>query len=78
MTTGMLHFQSEFGSNVPLYTVDATVVEPVFQKLYSYIFDVDSDRNFETEMDRPAPTAIFVLNLDKVCNAIFFVINCID
>lgn len=67
-----LHFQNEFGSNVPLYTVDATIVEPVFQKLHSYIFDVDNGENYETETDRPAPTSIFVLNLDKVCNVYLF------
>lgn len=42
------------------------MVEPIFQRLYSFIFDVESDGFSATEMDRPAPAAIFVVNFDKV------------
>lgn len=58
--------ESEFGREVPAFDVEATTVEPVFQKLYSYIFDVDNSGHTASEMDRPAPTAIFVVNFDKV------------
>ena len=51
---------------MPLFEVDATAVEPVFQKLYSYIFDIDSGGYSSKEMDRPMPTAIFTVNFDKV------------
>lgn len=57
--------EADFGREVPLFEVDATAVEPVFQTLYSYIFDTES--GFPTiEMDRPSPIAIFVVNFDKV------------
>lgn len=60
------NFQTEFGREVPLFEVEATAVEPVFQKLYSYIFDMDSVGSSVTEMDRPVPSAIFIVNFDKV------------
>ncbi|KAJ1418659.1 hypothetical protein SESBI_15586 [Sesbania bispinosa] len=60
------NFQSEFGREVPLFEVEATAVEPVFQKLYSYIFDMDSVGSSVTEMDRPVSSAIFIVNFDKV------------
>jgi hypothetical protein len=41
------------------------MVEPVFQRLYSFIFDMEPGYS-STEMDRPAPVAIFVVNFDKV------------
>ncbi|XWS38926.1 hypothetical protein CRYUN_Cryun18bG0005600 [Craigia yunnanensis] len=58
--------EPDFGREVPLFEVDATAVEPIFQKLYSYIFDIDSGRYSSKEMDRPMPTAIFIVNFDKV------------
>lgn len=51
---------------MPLFEVDATAVEPIFQKLYSYIFDIDNGGYSAKEMDRPVPTAIFIVNFDKV------------
>lgn len=60
------NFQSDFGREVPLFEVEATAVEPVFQKLYSYIFDMDSVGSSVTEMDKPVPSAIFIVNFDKV------------
>lgn len=60
------NLQTEFGREVPLFEVEATVVEPVFQRLYSYIFDMDSVGSSVTEMDRPVPSAIFIVNFDKV------------
>lgn len=60
------HFQSEYGKELPLYEVEATTVEPIFQRLYSFIFDVESGGHSATEMDRPVPAAIFVVNFDKV------------
>ncbi|XP_017975595.1 PREDICTED: uncharacterized protein LOC18603670 isoform X1 [Theobroma cacao] len=58
--------ESDFGREVPLFEVDATAVEPIFQKLYSYIFDIDNGGYSAKEMDRPVPTAIFIVNFDKV------------
>ncbi|KAK7264722.1 hypothetical protein RJT34_32332 [Clitoria ternatea] len=58
--------ETEFGREVPLFEVEVTDVEPVFQRLYSYIFDMDSVGSSVTEMDRPVPSAIFIVNFDKV------------
>lgn len=58
--------ESDYGREVPLFEVDATAVEPVFQKLYSYIFDMDNSGYNAAEMDRPVPSAIFIVNFDKV------------
>lgn len=58
--------ETDFGRQVPLYEVDATVVEPMFQKLYSYIFDIENAANSATNMDRQIPSAIFIVNFDKV------------
>lgn len=46
--------------------MEATVVEPEFEKLYSYLFDVENGGYRAEDMDRPRPTAIFVVNFDKV------------
>ncbi|PON64936.1 Transmembrane protein [Parasponia andersonii] len=58
--------EAGFGREVPLFEVEATMVEPVFQQLYSYIFDVDNAASSAEEMDRPVPNAIFIVNFDKV------------
>ncbi|EEF43107.1 uncharacterized protein LOC8258833 [Ricinus communis] len=57
--------ETDFGREVPLFEVEATVVEPVFRKFYSYIFDMDSSYAAR-ENDRPVPNAIFIVNFDKV------------
>lgn len=51
---------------MPAFDIEATTVEPVFQQLYTYIFNVDGTGYPTPEIDRPVPTAIFVLNFDKV------------
>lgn len=58
--------EAEFGREVPLFEVDSMVVEPMFQKLYSYIFDMDNTGASAREMDRPMPIAILIVNFDKV------------
>ncbi|OWM88046.1 uncharacterized protein LOC116208657 [Punica granatum] len=58
--------ESDFGRAVPLFEVDATAVEPVFDKLYSYIFDIEDGGYSAPEMDRPVPNVIFIVNFDKV------------
>ncbi|KAE8076668.1 hypothetical protein FH972_015302 [Carpinus fangiana] len=58
--------ETDYGREVPLFEIDATAVEPVFEKLYSYIFDMDNVRYSAAEMDRPVPSAIFIVNFDKV------------
>ena len=67
----IFHFQSEYGREVPLFEVDAATVEPMFQKLYSFIFDPESGGYSATEMDRPVPAAIFIVNFDKVPYTLF-------
>lgn len=57
--------QSEFGKEVPLFEVEATAIEPTFDRLYSYLFGLPADA--APENNRALPNAIFVLNLDKVC-----------
>lgn len=56
---------------MPLFEVEATAVEPVFQRLYSYIFDMDSMASSAEEMDRPVPNAIFIVNFDKVSSGFY-------
>ncbi|KAJ9181790.1 hypothetical protein P3X46_005848 [Hevea brasiliensis] len=58
--------ETDFGREVPLFEVEAAVVEPVFHKLYSYIFDMENMRYTAAENDRPVPNAIFIVNFDKV------------
>ncbi|KAI3522659.1 hypothetical protein L1887_00612 [Cichorium endivia] len=58
--------EADFGREVPAFDVDASVVEPEFQKLYSYLFDFDNMGYNADEADRPMPTAIFIVNFDKV------------
>ncbi|XP_050218417.1 uncharacterized protein LOC126669117 [Mercurialis annua] len=57
--------ETDFGREVPLFEVEATVVEPVFHKFYSYIFDLDGTYASK-EIDKPVPNAIFIVNFDKV------------
>ncbi|XP_047084329.1 uncharacterized protein LOC124695539 [Lolium rigidum] len=57
--------ESEYGREFPLFEVEATAVEHIFERLYSFIFDIEPGRS-TTEMDRPVPVAIFVVNFDKV------------
>jgi hypothetical protein len=62
--------QNEFGREFPLFEVEATTVEPIFQRLYSFIFDMEPGYS-ANEMDRPVPVAIFVVNFDKVWGITF-------
>ncbi|KAL6901970.1 hypothetical protein ACP4OV_004846 [Aristida adscensionis] len=57
--------ESEYGREMPLFEVEATTVEPIFERLYSFIFDMEPGYS-ANEMDRPVPVAIFVVNFDKV------------
>ncbi|PKU59342.1 uncharacterized protein LOC110102055 isoform X1 [Dendrobium catenatum] len=57
--------ENEYGRELTLFEIEATMVEPMFQKLYSFLFDEESGRSAE-EMDRPVPTAVFLTNFDKV------------
>ncbi|CAI9267708.1 unnamed protein product [Lactuca saligna] len=58
--------ETDFGREVPVFEIDATVVEPEFQKLYSYLFYFENIGYSAEEIDRPMPTAIFIVNFDKV------------
>ncbi|RAL47429.1 hypothetical protein DM860_013394 [Cuscuta australis] len=58
--------EADFGRDVPLFEVDATGVEPEFQKLYTYLFDIDSGVHYGEEIDKAWPTAVFIVNFDKV------------
>ncbi|KAK1286063.1 hypothetical protein QJS10_CPB20g00155 [Acorus calamus] len=44
----------------------------MFQNLYSYIFDFEGTGYSATEMNRPLPTVIFVLNFDKPCKTLMY------
>jgi hypothetical protein len=57
--------ENEYGREFPLFEVEATTVEPIFERLYSFIFDMEPGYS-ANEMDRPVPVAIFVVNFDKV------------
>lgn len=49
-------------------------MEPVFQRLYSYIFDTENAAySAANDMDRQVPSAIFIVNFDKVWSAIIIV-----
>lgn len=81
MSTLFGDLQTDFGREVPLFEVEATAVEPEFQKLYTYLFDLESWGQSGEEMDRPWPTVIFIVNFDKVCLAnltikFLIVLNC--
>lgn len=65
-------FQSEYGSEFPLFEVEATMVEPIFKKLYSFIFDAESAGHSATEMGRNVAPAIFIVNFDKVQMQLYF------
>jgi len=56
---------SEYGRELPLFEVEATAVESIFQRLYSFIFDMEPGYP-ANDMDRPVPVAIFIVNFDKV------------
>ncbi|KAH0935079.1 hypothetical protein HID58_012196 [Brassica napus] len=56
----------DFGRLLPAYDVEATKVESAFNRLYSYIFDVDVGAGSAGTADKPIPSAIFVVNFDKV------------
>ncbi|XP_078444256.1 uncharacterized protein LOC144713534 [Wolffia australiana] len=58
--------ESEYGRELPLFEVEAVSVEPAFQRLYSYLFDMEPPGKLAQKKDRPEPTAIFVINFDKV------------
>ncbi|KAL9410143.1 hypothetical protein AB3S75_043992 [Citrus x aurantiifolia] len=58
--------EAEYGREVPSFDVEATAVEHMFQRLYSYIFDMEGGGYSAMEMDRPVPNAIFIINFDKV------------
>lgn len=50
-------------------------MEPVFEKLYSYIFDIENAANSAANMDRQIPSAIFIVNFDKVWSEISTVLS---
>lgn len=58
--------QSDFGKEVPLFEIEATAVEPTFDRLYSYLFGLPADAHSSEELNRALPNAIFILNTDKV------------
>ncbi|WZY84940.1 hypothetical protein YC2023_031324 [Brassica napus] len=62
----------DFGRLLPAYDVEATKVESAFNRLYSYIFDVDVGAGSAGTADKPIPSAIFVVNFDKVWLAVLF------
>lgn len=55
--------ETEYGREIPLFEVEATLLERTLDQLYLYLFGVDA--NSDVSVNQPVPTAIFVLNLDK-------------
>lgn len=43
-------------------------MEPIFDRLYSYLFGLPATANAEENANKALPNAIFILNLDKVCS----------
>ncbi|MCO5582490.1 hypothetical protein L7F22_036387 [Adiantum nelumboides] len=56
--------ENEHGKEVPLYEVEVTQVETIFNTLYSYLFGYEATS--AADMNKPVPNAIFILNFDKV------------
>lgn len=42
-------------------------MEPTFDRLYNYLFGLPADASADRDPNKAYPTAIFILNLDKVC-----------
>lgn len=57
--------ESEFGREVPCFEIEATTMEPTFDRLYSYLFGLPPDASADGDPNKALPTAIFILNLDK-------------
>ncbi|KAG0575716.1 hypothetical protein M758_5G026800 [Ceratodon purpureus] len=57
--------ESEFGREVPCFEVEATAMEPTFDRLYNYLFGLPADASADNDPNKAFPTAIFILNLDK-------------
>ncbi|CAL1370935.1 unnamed protein product [Linum trigynum] len=59
--------ETDFGREVPLFEVEVTALESVFQKFYSYIFYTETvGFELNTDPDRPSPASTFVVKFDKV------------
>ncbi|CAL1388446.1 unnamed protein product [Linum trigynum] len=59
--------ETDLGREVSLFEVEATAVESVFQKFYSYIFYTETvGFELNRDPDRPSSASIFVVNFDKV------------
>ncbi|KAI5081905.1 hypothetical protein GOP47_0001648 [Adiantum capillus-veneris] len=58
--------EKEHGKEVPLYEVEVTHVETIFNTLYSYLFGYEAGTTSAADMNKPVPNAIFILNFDKV------------
>lgn len=49
-------------------------MESAFNQLYSYIFDIDVGSGSAATADKPIPSAIFVVNFDKVWLPVLFLL----
>lgn len=52
-------------STMALYDVEAGGVEPALDALYLWLFGQNATAASEKDLERPAPSALFILNLDK-------------
>jgi hypothetical protein len=68
-----IYVQSEYGREVPLFEVEATTIEPTFQRLYTYLFGMEEGSYSAAEIKGPVPNAIFILNFDKVSFFCYFI-----
>jgi hypothetical protein len=66
--------EADFGRHLPAYDVEAIKVESAFNQLYSYIFDIDVGSGSAATADKPIPSAIFVVNFDKVWLPVLFLL----
>ncbi|CAM6099683.1 unnamed protein product [Calypogeia fissa] len=57
--------EHEWGREIPLYEVEATTLEPTFDKFYNFLFNIGKDSP-APDMNQPVPNAIFIMNYDKV------------
>ncbi|GLJ28285.1 hypothetical protein SUGI_0555980 [Cryptomeria japonica] len=57
--------QNVYEKEVPLIEIEAKTIEPIFQRLYTYLFGVEEDY-FAVEINGLVPNAIFIPNFDKI------------
>ncbi|GLJ27248.1 hypothetical protein SUGI_0534600 [Cryptomeria japonica] len=57
--------QKVYGKKVPLLEIEAKTIEPIFRRLYTYLFCVE-EYSSAAEINGPMSNAIFILIFDKI------------